>query len=270
MGQNKQQLAKLLHFIKAVYDNPENWEFAKGLRKIVERDIVKDEPHILNIEKYLSLDFNIDEIGNTDYSFIKEDYTKEKLNADFREMLRYRFGTRGHKVDFPEFCRFAVLQIEMLVNYYYDKRYSADITLIKQAIFANNPPNTQFYAKATQATQLSEIALKNKIYALRNEFGWNTTDISDYLYAIDVRNRQSHRSLTVYTDRIKEMEESFKQKGVMYENGYIDYKKIKGVINQADLNEYNFEKWYDNMPFEKIKSSMTRLAEAIKSSLFPS
>ena len=266
MGQDKQQLAKLLYFVKAVYDNPENKEFAKGLRKIVEGDIVRDEPHILNIEKYLSLDYNIDEVGNADYSFIEEDYVKEKLNADFREMLRYRFGTRGHKVDFPEFCRFAVLQIEMLVNYYYDKRYKSDINLIEQALLVDNP-NTQFNQKTSQ---VSEIALKTKIYALRKEFGWSTTDINVYLYAIEVRNRQSHRSLTVYTDRIKEMEESFKQKGVMAENGYIYYKKIKGVINQADLNEYNFEKWYDNMPFEKIKSSMTRLAEAIKSSLFPS
>lgn len=263
MGQDKQQLAKLLYFVKAVYDNPENKEFAKGLRKIVEGDIVRDEPHILNIEKYLSLDYNIDEVGNADYSFIEEDYVKEKLNADFREMLRYRFGTRGHKVDFPEFCRFAVLQIEMLVNYYYDKRYKSDINLIEQALLVDNP-NTQFNQKTSQ---VSEIALKTKIYALRKEFGWSTTDINVYLYAIEVRNRQSHRSLTVYTDRIKEMEESFKQKGVMAENGYIYYKKIKGVINQADLNEYNFEKWYDNMPFEKMISTMGRLAKAIKNSL---
>ncbi len=265
MGQDKQQLTKLLYFVKAVYDNPENKDFAKGLRKIVEGDIVKDEPHLQNIEKYLSLDFNIDEVGNADYSFIEEDYVKEKLNADFREMLRYRFGTRGHKVDFAEFCRFSILQVEMLVNYYYDKRYNADISQIEQALLADNT-TTKFHEKTTH---VSDIALKTKVYALRKEFGWDTADINVYLYSIEVRNRQSHRSLIVYTDKIKEMEDSFRLKGVMSESGFIDYKKTKGVIPQSDLNEYNFEKWYDDMPFEKIITGISRLANTIKGILNP-
>ena len=263
MGQDKQQLTKLLYFVKAVYDNPENSEFAKGLRKIVEGDIANDGPHIQNIEKYLSLDFTLDEVGNADYTFIENDYIREKLNADFREMLRYQFGTRGHKVDFSEFCRFAILQVEMLVNYYYEKRYNADIALIEQALLADNP-KTKFNEKTIN---VSEIALKTKIYALRKEFSWQNSDINVFLNSVEVRNRQSHRSLIVYTDKIKETEDYLKGLGLMNDNGYIDYKSCFGRVDQSVLNEYNFEKWYDEMPFEKVITGLNKLAEIVKCKL---
>ena len=259
MGQDKQQLAKLLQFVKAVYDNPANSEFRKGLRIIVERDIIQNEPHIQNIEKYLSLDFNIDQVENADYSFIEEDYAREKLNADFREMLRYRFGTRGHKVDFAEFCRFAVLQIEMLVNYYYDKKYNKDIVSIQKALFADN-------SKINHKTKLvSEIHLKTKINGLKKEFGWATSDVNVYIYSIDIRNMQSHRSLIADADRIKETECLLKTNGAMAENGFIDYKKALGIISQQELNDYIFEKWSDEMPFEKVTAGISRLSNIIKS-----
>lgn len=259
MGQDKQQLAKLLQFVKAIYDNPANSEFRKGLRAIVEGDISKDEPHILHsIEKYLSLDFNIDPVEKADYSFIEEDYAREKLNADFREMLRYRFGTRGHKIDFAEFCRFAVLQIEMLVNYYYDKKYHQDISLIQQALLSDNS-QIQFKVKL-----VSEIALKSKIYGLKKEFGWTPSDINVYLHSIDIRNRQSHRSLIAYADRIKETEDLLRAKGLLSDNGYIDYDKAQGIVSKKDLNEYKFEKWSDKMPFEEVTAGISRLSNIIK------
>lgn len=39
MGQDKQQLAKLLNFVKAVYDNPENKEFSLGIQSLILHDI---------------------------------------------------------------------------------------------------------------------------------------------------------------------------------------------------------------------------------------
>lgn len=39
MGQDKQQLAKLLSFVKAVYDNPENKEFSRGIQSLILQDI---------------------------------------------------------------------------------------------------------------------------------------------------------------------------------------------------------------------------------------
>ncbi len=39
MGQDKKQLSKLLAFVKDIYDNPDNKEFAAGIQAIVLRDI---------------------------------------------------------------------------------------------------------------------------------------------------------------------------------------------------------------------------------------
>lgn len=263
MGQNKQQLEILLHFIKALYDNPENKEFAIGLHKIVERDIDGNVPKIQNIEKYLSLDYNIDEICNVDYSFIEDDEVREKLNSDFREMRRFQFGTRGHKIDFAEFCRFATLQIELLVNLYFDKKYNSDIEKIKQELLSEKhiiQPNGGI-------SLISDIALRTKIFALKKAFEWKNSDISNFLHIVEVRNRQSHRSLIIYSDNIKQTEDTLKSEGVMSDNGYIDYNKAKKVVGQKLINDYNFEKWYDEMPFEKIVSGISRLAVSIKSSL---
>lgn len=261
-GQDKQQLAKLLGFVKAVYDNPENADFARGLRMIVERDIDNHASRLRNIEKYLSLDFKIDSAYNPVYSFIDGDYLREKLNADFREMLRYRLGTRGHKIDFNEFCRFAVLQIEMLVNYYYDKRYNNDISLVKQALL----DGSHQLVFSEKLNYVSEIPLKTKIFGLRKELGFKNSNIDIYLYAIDVRNRQSHRSLIVYKDRIKETEKYLIGIGVMGRNGYIDYGKIPEK-DKAMLKEYQFEKWYDEMPFDKVVDSISVLAKTIEGKL---
>ena len=66
-----------------------------------------------HIEKYLALDFSIDDISTRiDYSFIKDDLLRMKLVSDWREMLRYRCHVRKHKPDFLEFCRFAYMQVE--------------------------------------------------------------------------------------------------------------------------------------------------------------
>ena len=39
MGQDKKQLTKLLAFVKEVYDNPDNKEFAAGIQAIVIKDL---------------------------------------------------------------------------------------------------------------------------------------------------------------------------------------------------------------------------------------
>ena len=110
MGQDKKQLTKLLAFVKELYEHPDNKEFAAGIRDIVKNDkdhpVLDDTPSLKRISSYLSLDYELDDKDFPDYSFIDEDPVRESLLADFREMLRYQYGTRSHKIDFPEFCTY--------------------------------------------------------------------------------------------------------------------------------------------------------------------
>ena len=199
------------------------------------------------------------------YKRLKDKRLQEKLQADYREMLRYEFGTRNHKIDFPEFCRYAALQIEMLTNYYFDKKYNSDISIITQ-VFVSNFPNYKPYAGMTN---VSEIQLKTKLYQLRNEFQWDRKELNPYIYAIDVRNNQSHRSLLVNKDRIRETEKKLKNAGAWTSYGRPDYSKATSVIGQDALNEYNFQTWVDRQPFDEVTSAIKKLSDSVKATVAP-
>ena len=130
MAQNRDQLDKLLKFIKRLVYEPGNEDFANDLRKmlgVVTPSVSSvSNPQLADIKKYLGLDYQIDSASPIiDYSFIDDNYIKDQLVSDFREMLRYRFGVRSHKIDFSEYCRYAILQTEQLLNYFYHKRFSS-------------------------------------------------------------------------------------------------------------------------------------------------
>ena len=130
MAQNKEQLEKLLHFIERLVNEPGNEDFANKLRQMLcvpSPFVSTDNSKLIEIEKYLGLDYLLDSASsNIDYSFVADDYIREQLISDFREMLRYRYGVRSHKIDFSEYCRYAMLQVEQLINYFYQNKFSSN------------------------------------------------------------------------------------------------------------------------------------------------
>lgn len=264
---------KLLDFVKEIYDHPDNKEFVAGIRamvlgdkeflELIRKETGQADPEaIRKIEAYLSLDFRIDSRELPDYSFITDETVKEKLQADYREMLRYEFGTRNHRIDFPEFCRYAVLQTEMLVNFYFDKKYGSDIATIIQ-VFVSAFPKFKPYP---EMKDVSEIQLKTKLYQIRNEFQWERKDLNPYLYAVDVRNNQSHRSLILDRDLIRETEEKLKLAGAWTPYGRPDYTTAAAVVGQDVLNEYGFQTWLERQPFGEVTAAIKKLSDTIASS----
>ncbi len=114
----------------------QNAEFDKELRKRLgmassANVLSLDDKRIRKIEKYLGLDYSVDTLKSSiDYSFIEMDDVRNQLISDNREMMRFRYGTRYHEIDFDEFCRYALLQAEMLLNYYYDVVNHSDLGAI--------------------------------------------------------------------------------------------------------------------------------------------
>ena len=136
MKLNKKELDRIVAFVKAVKELPGNEEFIANLREVLEMNYsvaqmpLKSEK-IDAIEKYLGLDYSLDDsITIVDYSFVIDHRVRAQLESDCREMMRYRYGTRGHKIDFMEFCRYVQLQAEMLLNYYYDIRFESQDDLL--------------------------------------------------------------------------------------------------------------------------------------------
>ena len=87
----EEHISQLLNFVEDVYKRVP--EFAKGIRKIVngESSTEVKSQKLDKIEKYLSLDYGIDDVVNPDYSFITDVQVRDTLNSDYREMLRYRY-----------------------------------------------------------------------------------------------------------------------------------------------------------------------------------
>ena len=144
---------------------------------------------IAHIEEYLGLDYYTDSMPSViDYSYIKESDVRAQLESDNREMLRFRYGTRFHEIVFEEFCRYAQLQAEMLINYFY---YSKEPT-VEKAIDHIKKYNNKVKIESGLLT-LTPIPFSTKLWAFCDEFQLKKAKES-FDMVRDVRNHQSHRS----------------------------------------------------------------------------
>ena len=275
MGQDKnKQLTKLLAFVKDLYDNPDNKEFAAGIQSIVisDKDFMEryreatatgDPGALQKIESYLSLDFKIDSELLEDYSFITDEGVRRQLLSDYREMLRYQFGTRSHKVDFLEFCRYAHLQTEMLINYNLETVFKGDFTAMVNAMREAYPD----FKVSDQASSASDIYLKSRLYFIGGVLDLPKKDVTAFIHVYEVRNRQSHRSLRLNRDIIAEIGEKLKDPQLKKKDGNIDYDKANKVIGKDRMGEYWFQTWFDRQPFAEVTANLRRLSDAIRNDI---
>ena len=121
-------------------ENPEFYtELCKALGIGSTPNTISSDKRIEHIEKYLGLDYYVDSQQSIiDYSFIMEPEVRAQLISDNREMMRFRYGTRYHSICFDEFCRYAHLQAEMLLNYFFDQ-VNSNIKAIIDHIKKYNP-----------------------------------------------------------------------------------------------------------------------------------
>ena len=189
---HKEDLKKLLVFLGRIIRDPENSWFVDELFSMLSSR--NDEKNSLaKIEKYLALDYNIDKfVPLIDFSFVADEYTRECFNADYREMLRNRLGSRGHKIDFSEYCRFSLIIAERALNIYYSKEL--DIETIKNRIKTFNPS-----ANIDKATSLKDIPFSVKLWSFCNEH--KLKSVKQTLDSVrEVRNMKSHGLVSTIDD----------------------------------------------------------------------
>ena len=270
MGLDKKSLDRIVKFVKAVKDVPGNEEFIAKLRKVLEIQAptnvsaatIPNVDAIEKIEHYLGLDYSLDDtIPRIDYSFIAEDDIRNQLEADYREMLRYRYGLRAHKVDFMEFCRYVQLQAEMVLNYYYDNRFADD---------------DEIKAHISEISWLKKIENINYFTLL---VGFCCEHKLDHSILDDVRiirNSQSHRSaIEMDIDKTIAIAQKFfsgdnfdKRKMVFRENKVDShtaetFKSETGV----DIKTYNLcvreHMLMKNQPYNDIIASLSKIVSII-------
>ena len=235
--------------------------------------IAENNDKINRIEKYLGLDYSVDAQNSViDYSYIKDEKVKNQLISDNREMMRFRYGTRYHEIDFDEFCRFAHLQAEMLLNYYYVTTCNSDLNLIKDRIKKYNPNADISKSKIPP----NGINFNVKLWAFNKEYkGRINFKLLDNLRK--VRNGVSHRSteqeqlfcISDYKQNLINLGFKLKEDGLPLLNWYdegsdVELKaKYQKLQETPEFKQYVFSIWYNVKPYDQIIEELRTLSAVI-------
>lgn len=257
----------------------QNPEFDKELRRrlglySMASSLAINNTSIKNVEKYLGLDFYVDSQDSViDYSSVVIPEVRAQLISDNREMMRFRYGTRYHKIDFKEFCRYAHLQSEMLLNYYYDIINHSDLKSIKTHI-------RQYNSKAIgleDAVSLASISYTIKLWAFKNE---HKIDYNLFENIRKVRNELSHRSIeekqieiSTYQNFLKAMGFKLNTSGeprINWKDNNFD-NELKEIFNKKirdskEYKQYLYIVWYLSMPYDSIINGLKHLSNIVLSS----
>lgn len=266
----KEDLKKLLVFLGNIIREPENSWFVDELYSMLSSRN-DDKNSLAKIEKYLALDYNIDKfVPLIDFSFVTDEYTRECFNADYREMLRYRFGSRGHKIDFSEYCRFSLIIAERAFNIFYSK--DVDIETIKNRLKSFNSS-----AKIDNATALKDISFSVKLWSFCNEY--NLKSVKQTLDSVrEVRNMKSHGQVSTEDDEtwFQNVYQQFKKCGFpLRSDGTVDWYTLKN--ENPDLWEYYQKEiqntvahkryiqiaWQREQPFDEVNIRLKELVSFI-------
>lgn len=189
MSNNKKEsLEKLLLFISDICKDDENAWFRERLKDNLSKSKTynSNSEQFDKIEKYLQLDgFKV-----IDYTDVKNDRVRNQLFRDSIEMSKYRLGKFNDKVNFDEFCRYACLQSEELLNYFFCDKFNNNISDANNFITKHwpdyRPPNSK---------KISAITMHAKTTAFLSEYGFKYTSLSRTLdFLRDFRNELSHRN----------------------------------------------------------------------------
>ena len=265
-------------------------EFKNRLKKELFGDVVFNETAVKDnsqdkeigkkinaITQYLALDNQLDRAESTiDYSWVTDEFTREQLFADFREMLRYRWNCRSHKADFLEFCKFAHFQIEALINYYYRTICHNNLVVIKRHLINNIP----FKLDLDSIKTLESISCKTKMIAYNQEAYKNEKfENVSYLLSLrtdiirNIRNEQSHRDINENSDILdinlyrKELENNGLKFNIYNE---VEYAKSDVFIEERkgdDFKEYHKLIYIKNEYFDLVFETLKLFSQNIRTNI---
>lgn len=209
-----------------------------------------------------------------DFSFVADEYTRECFNADYREMLRNRFGSRSHKIDFSEYCRFSLIIAERALNIFYSK--DTDIEIIKNRLKKFNPS-----AKIDNAVALKDIPFSVKLWSFCNEY--ELKSVKQTLdFVREVRNMKSHGQVSTEDDEtwFQGEYQQFKKRGFpLRSDGTVDWYILKNekpelwkcyqkkIQNTVAHKKYIQLAWQREQPFDEVNSRLKELVSFINTLL---
>ena len=297
----EEKLTQVLHKVELLCEKYP--EFATSLREKLQVGATIVAPvsasmpdeRISKIEEYLALDRKLDDISpagtkykEVTYSFIKDVAVRDMLVSDFREMMRYRYGTRSHKVDFMEFCKYAHFQLEGLVNYFMeawslDDDDKVNIEIAKDNILENWPrkldaptfrkdlktiEDIDYFQKVTAIITFLEIN-SNVVSRIQYEtpFFSDRVQIVNYLsevvsYIRRTRNELSHRG-KIKKKNIDALIEQFESQKQPQKDAVGNWVYPFNTQNQND-KDVKYYMWYKYTPWNDVIHAIQIIETAAK------
>lgn len=193
---NIPKLKKLLDFVAELADHQGNeWFKDELLFRLLHHNSGSEsfaagfselQENVELIRKYLTLDV----IPIIDYSGIENEAVRNQLFRDSIEMAKFRLGKINGLISFDEFCRYAQLQAEELVNYFLNTRFHKDIGKTIEFITAYS--NYKVTTRMPETLNHIDYAYKLKSFAA---FSFLENRIKSCLeYVNNIRNELSHRN----------------------------------------------------------------------------
>jgi hypothetical protein len=216
MNVKKEQLIKFLKLVLEISNQKDNEWFknqlllsiGKNQNTTVGPEISSIEGKIHLIQDYLSIDIN----NLFDYSLFEEP-AREQLFRDNLEMMRFQKGTPNHKINFGEFCRYAHLQAEEMINYFLNKISDSKLDkvemFIKQYVSSYNP--------VKKPVEIHHIYYTNKLLAFKNSKNLAKKTVDTLFFINDYRNELSHRNSFSIQNEDRELAQ-FEKEGFLESN----------------------------------------------------
>lgn len=263
--------------IRLARQNPEfDAELRKALMITAPSNQAKvDDSRLKHIEKYLGLDYYVDsQNSSVDYSYVDMADVRAQLISDNREMMRFRYGTRYHEIDFHEFCRYAQLQTEMLLNYYYDQKNDSVLADIRTHIKTFNPTALGL----DSAKSLAAIPYNVKLWAFQNEYK-DSKFIELWNNVREVRNDLSHRSPEGFSVQIEEYQKMLLSLGIsLNKDGSVNWRKVSAneqikslyenkIAKSDDFKRYRYLLWLSSKPFNSIIEGLRNISKIVADNL---
>lgn len=226
---DRRKLASFLKFIKEIANLPGNEWFKnqisetfssnpekKGSNATISEGAIELEEKVNLIRQYLAIDLQ----NLIDYSRFEEP-SREQLFRDCIEMCRFEKGTPNHKKNFGEFCRYAHLQAEEMINYFFTKSSEGDIALLDEFLRYK----VSNYKPQKKPTSIFHINYTTKLSAFKGLVSFEKKFIDHLYFLNDFRNELSHRNSMSISNEDNAMI-AYEKKG--FAEGYVDFKKLSG------------------------------------------
>ena len=161
-----------------------------------------------------------------------------------------------------------MLQVEQLLNYYYQNGFKSLEDVIK---YVNENAK---WTNIERLDSIKSLSLAAKLSAFSSEMSKRQLEILDF--AREVRNEQSHRntdetkSLEDFKDKLLAMGLPLTREGQVYWNGIKDNNYLLAKFNSLEKSaywKYRYQLWYQREPFEEVINAIKNLAKSINEAL---